>query len=81
MFQGVAAAPSVQPQADYSAQWAEYYRSLGMVKEAEGIEQQLREVANTSELLGHFLKVCPFNMTLTLQLRYNFNSKSVVSMI
>ena len=25
-------------QADYSAQWADYYRSMGMVKEAEAIE-------------------------------------------
>ena len=25
---------------DYSAQWAEYYRSLGMTREAEMIEQQ-----------------------------------------
>ena len=32
---------SVNPQtgqADYSAQWAEYYRSMGMIKEAEAIE-------------------------------------------
>ena len=28
------------PQPDYSSQWADYYRSLGMVKEAEVIEQQ-----------------------------------------
>ena len=26
---------------DYSAQWADYYRSLGMLKEAEIIEQQM----------------------------------------
>ena len=29
-----------QGQPDYSLQWAEYYRSLGMVREAEMIEQQ-----------------------------------------
>jgi hypothetical protein len=28
-------------QNDYSQQWAEYYRSLGMLKEAEIIEQQM----------------------------------------
>ncbi len=27
---------------DYSAQWADYYRSLGMMKEAEMIESQAR---------------------------------------
>merc|ERR1711963_1322721 len=30
------------PASDYSAQWAEYYRSIGKVKEAEAIEQQMR---------------------------------------
>jgi far upstream element-binding protein len=35
---GVSVNPG-QPQ-DYSAQWAEYYRSMGMVKEAEAIEAQ-----------------------------------------
>ncbi|CAH1979711.1 unnamed protein product [Acanthoscelides obtectus] len=29
-------------QADYSAQWAEYYRSMGKVKEAEAIEAQMK---------------------------------------
>lgn len=30
-------------QPDYSLQWAEYYRSLGMHREAEMIEQQVRK--------------------------------------
>lgn len=39
--------PSVQVnpatgQPDYSLQWAEYYRSLGMHREAEMIEQQVK---------------------------------------
>lgn len=28
---------------DYSAQWAEYYRSIGKVKEAEQIEAQMKQ--------------------------------------
>ena len=38
---GVAVAPQ-GGQADYSAQWIEYYRSMGMTREAEAIEQQAR---------------------------------------
>ncbi|XP_012266333.1 far upstream element-binding protein 1 isoform X1 [Athalia rosae] len=33
-------------QADYSAQWAEYYRSIGKVKEAEAIEAQMKAGKN-----------------------------------
>ena len=40
-FLGVAVAPQ-GGQADYSAQWIEYYRSMGMTREAEAIEQQAR---------------------------------------
>ena len=46
-FQGDAAAASLQAgQPDYSAQWADYYRSMGMVREAEAIEQQMRVLNN-----------------------------------
>lgn len=43
-FQGDAAAPmqAAAGQPDYSAQWADYYRSMGMHREAEAIEQQMR---------------------------------------
>lgn len=40
--------PIINPatgQPDYSAQWADYYRSLGMTKEAEAIEQQMPQQA------------------------------------
>ena len=48
--QPAAAAPAAAPAAaqngsgtaDYSAQWAEYYRSIGKIKEAEAIEQQMK---------------------------------------
>ena len=35
---------------DYSPQWVEYYRSLGMVKEAEIIEQQMSVRAQSSQV-------------------------------
>ena len=38
-------------QADYSAQWAEYYRSMGMVKEAEAIEAAR---VSESDFVSHF---------------------------
>jgi len=41
MSHGSAEPGSASGQTDYSQQWAEYYRSLGMLKEAEIIEQQM----------------------------------------
>ena len=35
--------------ADYSAQWAEYYRSIGKLKEAEAIEQQMKQKVREDE--------------------------------
>lgn len=37
-------------QPDYSAQWAEYYRSIGKIEEAEAIENQIK-ASKVSELL------------------------------
>ena len=42
--------PGVGGGEDYSAQWAEYYRSIGKVKEAEAIEAQMRLVLTHSEV-------------------------------
>ena len=38
--------------ADYSAQWAEYYRSIGKVKEAEAIEAQMKQKVRVSSFLS-----------------------------
>jgi len=42
-------------QPDYSAQWIDYYRSMGMTREAEAIEQQIR--VRTSDVMGYFIFV------------------------
>jgi len=34
--------PVANGQPDYSLQWAEYYRSIGKIKEAEAIETQMK---------------------------------------
>ncbi|XP_049833826.1 far upstream element-binding protein 2 isoform X8 [Schistocerca gregaria] len=39
---GPQAATTQNGQPDYSAQWAEYYRSIGKIKEAEAIEAQMK---------------------------------------
>lgn len=39
---GPAATQAQNGQPDYSAQWAEYYRSIGKMKEAEAIEAQMK---------------------------------------
>ena len=39
-------------QPDYSAQWADYYRNMGMLREAEAIEAQMR-VSAIKETYSH----------------------------
>nr|CAI5831447.1 unnamed protein product [Callosobruchus analis] len=39
---GATSAAAGGGQADYSAQWAEYYRTMGKIKEAEAIEAQMK---------------------------------------
>lgn len=36
--------PQAGGQADYSKQWAEYYRSIGKTDEAEAIEKQIQSM-------------------------------------
>ena len=53
------AAPSNGTQnggSDYSAQWAEYYRSIGKVKEAEAIEAQMKQKVVMSMLSTELVK-------------------------
>jgi hypothetical protein len=38
---------------DYSAQWAEYYRSIGKIEEAENIEAQIRAKAAAAQPAGY----------------------------
>lgn len=42
--QHVQAAAATPGQPDYSKQWAEYYRSIGKIDEAEAIENQIKVV-------------------------------------
>lgn len=49
------AAPSAGgAQPDYSAQWAEYYRSIGKLKEAEAIEAQMKNKVNFTIIFIYF---------------------------
>jgi len=41
-------------QADYSVQWAEYYRSIGKIKEAEAIEAQMK-AGKVFLIIHHFV--------------------------
>ena len=52
--QSQARAATVQPQplSDFSAQWAQYYRSVGKLKEAEAIEEQMRMKVAVQPQLG-----------------------------
>lgn len=43
---GAGAAAGAGSQPDYSSQWAEYYRGIGKIKEAEAIEAQMKNKVN-----------------------------------
>lgn len=45
--------PMAQGQPDYSAQWIEYYRSMGMTREAEAIEAQMKAKQQPGQVSGH----------------------------
>lgn len=45
------AATTADGQPDYSRQWAEYYRNMGKIKEAEAIEAQMKNKVCFSVLL------------------------------
>lgn len=51
---GGQAAPMAQGQPDYSAQWIEYYRSMGMTREAEAIEAQMKAKQQAGPVSGNY---------------------------
>ena len=52
VFDRSSSSSSVLP--DYSAQWAEYYRSIGKVKEAEALEQQMKQKVWNNYTVGPY---------------------------
>lgn len=50
---GAQPGPMAQNQPDYSAQWIEYYRSMGMTREAEAIEAQMKAKQQTGQVSGN----------------------------
>lgn len=50
---GIAPAPAQPQTTDYSAQWAEYYRSIGKVQEAEAIEKNMRAKSGSVPPAGY----------------------------
>ena len=52
---GAAAPNGASGGADYSAQWAEYYRSVGKHKEAEAIEAQIKQKVQYQKGYGEII--------------------------
>lgn len=48
-------APAAAGTADYSKQWAEYYRSIGKIDEAEAIENQIKSTKVSKSILKSVL--------------------------
>lgn len=47
----------VTGQPDYSQQWIDYYRSLGLMREAEAVEQQAKQ--QQQQCMIFFTLTCP----------------------
>ena len=62
--------------ADYSAQWAEYYRSIGKVREAEAIEQQMKQKVRIQHISVIVRDIVSGLFTeLLLRLRSDFSTR------
>ena len=66
--------PKDQPM-DYTVQWAEFYRSVGMIREAEELEYKFLMVRLRCRRLASFEKLA----NLDFNLKYKFNFKYLFS--
>lgn len=69
------AAQMAQGQPDYSAQWIDYYRSMGMTREAEAIEAQVKAKQSAGPVSGKYRHSVVHHMMET----FRFSTKNAIS--